>query len=300
LLTATTYTEENITEEGVYAYNVTAVYTGNKESFAETSNVICNFIPCEIPVNFVAALEEKTVTLTWDDSENMTDDLLGYNIYRNGVQINTTLLTTQTYLDENLTVGTYYYRAQSIYEHCESILTGEEMVVILPDFCEQPKLLAVAIKGYTITLTWSKPENIDGVLLGYNVYRDNEQINEEVVKVEEYSDGEVEEGIYLYQVSAVYEHCESDRTDISVIVGINESQAASYSIFPNPTDGNVTFEGIGLSRVEIYDIQGRKLNEYSATDKLQISVSHLNNGIYFVKMYSETDMGVTKRLVIVR
>ncbi|MCL2436285.1 MAG: C25 family cysteine peptidase, partial [Lentimicrobiaceae bacterium] len=53
LLTVTNFTEENV-EEGVYAYNVTAVYEGNKESFAERSNIICNFDPtpklCEKPI----------------------------------------------------------------------------------------------------------------------------------------------------------------------------------------------------------------------------------------------------------
>ncbi|MCL2435845.1 MAG: C25 family cysteine peptidase, partial [Lentimicrobiaceae bacterium] len=53
LLTTTNFTEENV-EQGVYAYNVTAVYEGNKESFAERSNIICNFDPtpklCEKPI----------------------------------------------------------------------------------------------------------------------------------------------------------------------------------------------------------------------------------------------------------
>jgi len=220
LLTVTNFTEENI-EQGVYAYNVTAVYEGNKESFAEMSNVICNFMPpqlCEIPA-----------------------DLLG------------------TPHDE---------------------------------------ICSIAV------VTWNEPE-IDGILLHYNIYRDGEKIAETQPDVLEYLDEDLEDGIYVYQVAAFYEHCEeSERAEgVTVIincVGIQDVQVSSFEIFPNPTTGEVTMRGEGLSRVEFYDIQGRKLNEYNATGKLQINVNHLNNGIYFVKMYSGTNMAVVKRMVIMR
>ncbi|MDR2970451.1 MAG: C25 family cysteine peptidase, partial [Bacteroidales bacterium] len=91
LLTVKTFTEENILN-GVYVYHVKAVYTGNKESLPEMSNVICNFTPCIAPVDLTVVIENNTAFLTWEDSPEMAGTLLGYNVFRNEVQINEELL----------------------------------------------------------------------------------------------------------------------------------------------------------------------------------------------------------------
>ena len=72
------------------------------------------------------------------------------------------------------------------------------------------------------------------------------------------------------------------------------------SLFPNPANGKVTIEGNGLTRVELFDVQGRKLSEYlNLNEKLDIDVTHFDNGIYFVKLYSD-NITVTKRLVVIK
>ena len=56
-----------------------------------------------------------------------------------------------------------------------------------------------------------------------------------------------------------------------------------------------------LTCVELFDIQGRKLAEYpNLTEILQMNVNHLNNGIYLLKLYSENNITVTKRLVVIK
>lgn len=47
-------------------------------------------------------------------------DFLGYNLYRNGDQINTEILTQETFLDENLELGTYQYGVTAVYNVGES------------------------------------------------------------------------------------------------------------------------------------------------------------------------------------
>jgi hypothetical protein len=156
----------------------------------------------------------------------------------------------------------------------------------------------------TVRLTWEAPENIDE-LLGYNVYRDGEPINEELVTETRYQDV-TEVGEHTYQVSAVYEDCESELTDPVIIDvvpmgGIYDFSTASFKLFPNPANSSVTFEGVGLNSLEIYNLQGQKLADFiNIKDRLQIDVSNYESGVYFVKMYSETQSFVTKRLVIVK
>jgi hypothetical protein len=218
LLTETTFTEKDIIT-GIYAYNVTAVY-GTKESYSEMSNVICNIVippaPCEMPTNLEGTADKNTAIITWEEPENIEGELFGYNIYRNGDEtpLNEELLEELEYRDEELVAGTYSYQVSAVYEHCgESDLTDEVIVKILA--CEMPTGLGGIDDEHTAILNWYEPENIEGVLLGYNIYRDGDEtpLNEEPLEELEYRDEDLPNETYIYQVSAVYEHCESELTE---------------------------------------------------------------------------------------
>jgi len=250
--------------------------------------------------------DEEKIAITWDAPEEGTP--IGYNIYRQGSLLNAGILNVRTFTEENITNGIFVYNVTAVYENNKESFAEMSNVICHftpPQLCEKPaNLYGTDDEVCGAIITWSEPET-DDTLLRYNIYRNGKKISETLPSVWEYRDENLVNGTYLYKVSALYAHCgESPLTEgVSVTInclGINEIPTPSFNIFPNPTTGNVTFEGIGLSRVEIYDIQGRKLNEYNATNKLQINVNHLNNGIYFVRMYSEKGMAVTKRLVIVR
>jgi hypothetical protein len=307
LLTNTNYTE-NITSIGIYVYQVTAVYEDEKESIAGVSNVICYFLTCEKPVSLQGTAEKKTAILTWEDSDDMEGTLLGYNVYRNETIINEEVITANEYLDENLEVGTYNYQVSAVYVHCpESEPTEDVTVIIDPEFCEAPTSLSVTPESNAVVITWEEPENIDGELSGYNIYRDEFKINKELLTELEYRDEELPDGTYIYQVSAVYEHCnESEWTEgVEIVyVGINDIQSSSYNIHPNPTTGEFTITSyeLRITDVEIYDVFGRKVLTHTAnrTPQTTINVEHLQTGTYFVRIYSETNDVAVKRLVIMK
>jgi len=306
IITQTTFTENNL-EQGVYVYYVTAVYAGNKESFMQMSNVICFDVACDVPVILSVEVEEKTVIITWGNTDNI-EGLLGYNIYRDGEKINEVLIQEQTYSDGPLAVGTYYYQVSASYELCEesSRSTGEEAVV-LPILCESPaNLTGEVINKNTAFLTWSEPENIDGILTGYNIYCNDAPIGQNLSpSKKEFSDNNLPPGVYTYKVSAIYEHCqESDKPETTVIitVGISDNSVSAFNIYPNPATGEVTFKGDGLNRVEIFDLQGRKLSEYNNLNGT-LKIDDLNDfgsSIYIIKMYSDTNQTVIQRLTIVK
>ena len=66
-----------------------------------------------------------------------TTELLGYNVYRDQVQLNTELLPSTAYLDENLFNGTYEYYVTAVYDVGES--DPSNVIEILVD---QPVILA--------------------------------------------------------------------------------------------------------------------------------------------------------------
>jgi len=85
--------------------------------------------------------------------------------------------------------------------------------------CVAPvNLVAAQTDCLSATLTWEDQEVI-GELSGYNIYRNNQQINEALITEKEYLDENLETGAYIYQVSAKYEDCESDLTnEVSLVI----------------------------------------------------------------------------------
>ncbi|MCL2074672.1 MAG: T9SS type A sorting domain-containing protein [Marinilabiliaceae bacterium] len=83
--------------------------------------------------------------------------------------------------------------------------------------------------------------------------------------------------------------------------GISENSLSShFTIYPNPATGSVTISGVGLSRVEIYDIQGRKYAEYSDL-KGTLFIDDLKkyeSGVYVLKVWSDDGGFVVERLVV--
>ncbi|MCL2290460.1 MAG: C25 family cysteine peptidase [Bacteroidetes bacterium] len=256
--------------------------------------------------NVKAELEDNDIIITWEAPEEEIP--VGYNIYRNGDCLNETPLTNTNFTEENIGEGVYVYHVTAVFVDNKEALPQMSNVICHfnpPALCETPVNSEGAADECIAVITWSEPET-DGILLGYNIYRDKEKIAETSHIIHEYRDAVPENGIYVYQVSAIYGHCEesewSDEITIEIdCVGINEVQTDAFQIFPNPANNSVTFKGNGLNRIEFYDLQGRKLAEYNnIKDELQVSVSKYESGIYFVKMYTETNQMVTKRLIITK
>ncbi|MCL2291405.1 MAG: T9SS type A sorting domain-containing protein [Bacteroidetes bacterium] len=297
------YIDEN-SDIGTYRYQVSAVYENCESNLTYGVTVYIAQL-CEKPVELSGIADESDAVITWSVPENIDGVLTGYNIYRDEVKIATTSPVVRKYIDKNLDDGTYVYQVSAKYAHCiESELTaGETVVIIAPQLCEKPVELSGETIKNNIHINWEKPVNIDGTLLGYNLYRNDDKINNTLITTTNYTDENLDIGTYLYQVSAVYRHCESELTN-AIMMGVlntNDFEIDSFQIFPNPANSEVNFKGNGLNRIEIYDVQGRKLTEHAnITDNLQINVAKYESGVYFVKMYSETNQIVTKRLIIIK
>jgi hypothetical protein len=80
----------------------------------------------------------------------------------------------------------------------------------------------------------------------------------------------------------------------------NNKYEQHISLFPNPTLGElrITNYELQITNIDIYDIFGKKVASHSVYPSLQISIdiSHLNSGIYFIKIF--TERGVVNKKVI--
>jgi hypothetical protein len=77
-----------------------------------------------------------------------------------------------------------------------------------------------------------------------------------------------------------------------------QDATGNIMIYPNPTTGEVIIEmgdmGYGICDIEIFDIMGKKVSHLTISHP--ISISHLRNGIYFLRIQTETEV-ITRKVV---
>lgn len=164
-------------------------------------------------------------------------------------------------------------------------------------------------------LNWEEPAQPHNLLLGYNVYRENEfyrfQTERTLYNLYSQTFGFVSNcgfdflefnipNGFLVHVKAVYEgQIESTFTETASVfppaLKNNEFQTQKVLLYPNPTKGILNIENINLEKIIIYEVYGKELMEF--TPKSQIDLSSLSKGIYLIKLISESKI-VTKKVII--
>ncbi len=90
------------------------------------------------------------------------------------------------------------------------------------------------------------------------------------------------------------------KTDyISVIVGIEDIETDNQiNIYPNPTNGTLIIEAsIDINYIKIYDLIGSLV--YENKFKPEINISHFDEGIYLLKLYSkEGEILKTEKIIV--
>jgi len=302
-ITVTTYTDNNVPIEA-YIYQVSAVYSN-----CESKKLGIKLSPelCEKPIEVSGVADKYDAIITWNEPENIDGVLTGYNVYRDGNKIGSTSSSVREYIDKDLEEGTYVFQVSAKYNHCpESVLTeGVTVVIFIPKYCEKPTDVVGTADENTAIITWKKPENIDGVLVNYVIYRNGDSIAEKLPDELTFMDENLEDGEYLYQIQAVYTHCKSELTEsVKVILNINDLKTDTFKVYPNPTSGELQVQSskFKIQQIEIFDISGKKVFEQKTTPTVLWSydLTILQAGVYLIKIDTEENKTVTKRLVILK
>ena len=113
-ITDSTITNLNtIYPDGYYTLRLLAMDIANNISEYDVP-VKYEIAPPQPPANLTASAKFSDVTLEWLPSPGMF--VAGYNVYRGGVQINTTPVTDTTYIDSSLPDGAYTYTVTAVNE----------------------------------------------------------------------------------------------------------------------------------------------------------------------------------------
>ncbi len=95
-------------------------------------------------------------------------------------------------------------------------------------------------------------------------------------------------------------------TDGGFFVSVKDiTRNNTISMYPNPLSDNILNFDITdytqKSKLIIYDLNGKQILEYTLNqDQKSINLSHLNNGLYFVKFYNDNILLETKKLMIIK
>ena len=146
--------------------------------------------------------------------------------------------------------------------------------------------------------------------VSFNVYRDGNLIgNVPFTGAYEYSynDNPGHDGDYEYQVTAVYDGCESqpaltpDGDHDYVVVrfeGVNEGNIEA-KLYPNPTNGNVKIEAAGMNHITVVSALGQVLYDTDVNaDNYEMNLGQYKAGVYMVRISTVNGVSV-KRVTVV-
>jgi hypothetical protein len=168
-----------------------------------------------------------------------------------------------------------------------------------------------------IQLTSGAKAMRDG-LTKYNVYRSTDNSNYTLIgevpyvagqTYYEYIDTPASAGTYYYQVTAFYGDCESQPAVsgqypdqnyvVAGVTGLNENDG-NVALFPNPTNGNVTIQAQGMSRITVVSVLGQVVYDTELeADEFTLNMAQFNAGMYMVRVYTEEGVTV-KRVTVMR
>lgn len=313
---STSCTETSATQGIEYQYVVTAYY-GDIDCNSAYANDLFDaekfFITVDwsnTPKDLQAVYNEgdSLVSLRWRPAFEATS----YDIVRDGVKVGEA--TTAAFEDQDLEAGeTYCY--QIIAHGAEFETQSNEACVTMPDAPEPPVLPCTEptalrfVEGNSIE--WTAP--VDRTPDSYTIVIVDHMSDDATTEVKG-----ITETQYLYvpdpelfvfdvslKVKAVYPECESEFAltaegdDFIRItnVSVEENQLAHVKLYPNPTSGQLSIEGVEMASVSVYDLVGQCVMQTTAADgHAVLDMSQLQNGIYLIKV-STANGSVMQRVV---
>jgi chitodextrinase len=202
-------------------------------------------IPTGLSGNPISSTE---IDLTWNASTDTGGSgLAGYRVYRDGVEVGTTTVTS--YSDTGLDPDTTYTYTVSAYDNAlnESAQSSPVDVTTLSAVDSEPPTIPTGLSGNTVSssqidLTWNASTDTGGSGLGgYKVYRDSVQVGSTTLT--SYSDTGLDpETTYTYTVSAydnaLNESAQSSPIDVTTL-------SAGYALVRVNAGGGSYTDGSG-------------------------------------------------------
>lgn len=273
--------------------------------------VVIHYIPKKPAELSYSINKDSSVILTWTQPEGKAN-VAGYNIYRDGSLIGTTVETT--YTDETaVSLGdfTYYVCA---YDN-ENYTSENSDSVIVDNLPPTAPVLSIDSIGETsVSLNWVCSDNIG--VESYDIYRNDEFVTS--VTTNSYTDSTLDEGTsYTYYVIASdASNNKSDTSNsVTVITTVDETQPVIVSISPS----NGKYSGILPIKVTVKDnrsvskvviqtsedkVSWNDIAEVQADGKANTTIEYLlnssdyNDGVIYIRAYAINSRNISSDVTL--
>ncbi len=247
------------------------------------------------------------IALSWEDLSNNEDNFVlerSTPDNSNFMEVANLSANTLSFDDENLTPETnYVYRLKAINQFGESAYTQEIETAPLP--IAPNNLAATAISEEQIDLSWSDLSSMEEEYVIEQSVGDNENfaiIDVTSANAESYSVTGLEEATtYHYRIYARNLFGRSASSDeastATLVLGIEDEIAKKISVFPNPTEDEVTIKiqegGPAITAVHLTDIHGKTVYSRPNSDNarryqpLTLKLNAYSKGLYLLQIITE-------------
>ena len=297
----TQYTDEQVTDD-FHSYFVTAVRPNGETLRSNVDNVTPESL-CTIPTNLSYEMVNPTkVKVMWDAPE--AEGVTGYYLYRRvkGEEFKRIKALTNTYYNDNLAgqPDNRFEYAVAAYYRDDDCISGYATTQDNPDlhFIEVnktiiPQHLDFFIHEGHVILQWEAATMAES----YNIYREDELIG--------HSSGTdfidytaTSQQSYHYTVTGKTAFVESNPSNVVYVdwtTSVNETNPSEYTLYPNPTEGQVTIEANGLRQIRVFNVTGQEVRHQTVNDdRAVIDLSTEPQGCYFIEIMTESGCSTTK------
>ena len=209
-----------------------------------------------------------------------------------------------SYSESALAWGYRFDGEATVFQALTDIAAVDDRLTVIGD---APSNITYVDDNYNLTMCpnpdaqWGDPDydvpmhSVNG-MMGMNMMAAEPIHNDDFIKI-----GGVACGIMSADWTTI--SWETPIEPASIYTGLNENQAKTLSVYPNPAvdEAYVTLENAGVNEVVVYDVQGRLVSKVSvnveAGEQVRISTAKLNAGVYFVTVSNDSTVRIAKLLV---
>ena len=298
----TQYTDPQAAHD-FHTYYVTACSIDGETLHSNVANIMPES-PCGIPTNLryemVTPFKAKVM---WDAPED--EGVTGYILYRRvkGQEFKRIKALTGTNYTDNLSAQpdnryeyavVAYYRDSDCTSGYATAQDNPEMHIVEVNKTIIPQHLDFFIHEGHVILQW------DAATLAekYYIYRNGEQIAW-ATGTDFVDFSSVQGQTYTYTVTGKTAFVESNPSNsvyVDWTTDINENTSeTSVSLYPNPTESQVTIEGQGLRQVRVINVMGQEIEHLDLNgDQAVIDLSNAPKGCYFIEVTCESGCTTSK------
>ena len=307
--TAQSYTDAGLNAGSAYTYFVLARdgannWSASSNSVTVTTSTAADTAAPSVPQNVLTSADiAAQADIFWDPSTDTGGSgLAGYNVYRDGVKINSAIVTDNLYSDSTVSGGkTYSYAVAAVdgagnvsgKSPASSVTTPAALDTTPPS--KPANLKAAATTINSVTLTWS-PSTDNHAVLAYHVYRSGSKFPIDDVQGTSFTETDLNPGtMYSYYVSAY----DADGNESSFSSVLNVTTKAVPAGFVTNNDGTTSLEEAPTlaDTFDISDGTSNDLQDISSELTLSLPIDSNNtnaNNIVKVEYYIDGELVATE------